>query len=322
MKLSIILLKYCFFFWAAILICRSIVELLDSLGWHCIHSSCITESFWTLTIVCISIFIWKWKSNNILNSSAEFLSQHNITAHHVPLDKFYQGGKILLNLSLLIILCCLTKSLICHGGRTLAYGADIVGAYELGEHIYSMTASSDGTALASILGPDRHDNNKKELLDNRLNKVVAQIYGATSKQMASRYYNLGCNYSINFHNGIAAEECFNKAVAIYKVHGNLGKCIWPLASLSYAQYQNSEKEKVKKTLDEGLELAPYCAGQKNLTCAFELLMGTAIFSNNNEETKAFSQLIHTTKISTANNSISSFLLHWSSLDYRPLLDYS
>lgn len=257
---------------------RIIVDL--SVHWRFRCFDHLIQAGATGVILLGGVLLWQWiikaakdpscKSSRLINKGLRFIQE---------LPPF---GLISLNLILIGAFVYSIHSLVWYGGRAIAYVADSVGAYEFGERIYSQTPRSGDTSLASVCGAASHDSNLEELKGERLNHTVAQIYGSQSREMANRYLILGFHYENNFHNYAAAEQYFEKSLLIYRRIDDQVNCVKVLSFLSFAQYQNGEKAKVKQTLGAALQAIAVCPNRQELNNFAAALWAVARSTGNRE----------------------------------------
>ena len=140
------------------------------------------------------------------------------------------------------------------GIRDLAYAADGICFYELGEQIYGLTSDGKGTTLASTCGLVGHDSDKKELESGRLNKKVEALYGPMSLQMAKRYNMVGNHYYLNFEDNSASEKCRMNAIRIYRQLDRRVECAQQLSFAAYCQAEAGCRDAAQRSINEALDM--------------------------------------------------------------------
>lgn len=182
-----------------------------------------------------------------------------------PIEKVFHSfsrrvalKNLLLGFIQLIVLIELTDkvdSLTWYASHDLAHVIDGFGAYELGEHVFSLRSEDDlGRTLASTCGSyNGHDHDPQELKAERLNKCVAKLYGPESRQMANRYAILGGHLS-TMEQFAESSKFRRKAIQLYKQLNKPDHIVQNLGFLAFNQVELGDKTGARTSINEAIEI--------------------------------------------------------------------
>ncbi len=158
-------------------------------------------------------------------------------------------------LYVLIALADSIDSLTWYASHDIAHVIDGFGAYELGEHVFSLRADDDlGRTLASTCGSyNGHDYDKQELKSERLNRCVAELYGPQSRQMANRYAILAGHLS-KMEQFAESSKFRSQAIQLYKQLNKPHLIVQNLGFLAFNQVELGDKTGAKTAIDEAIEI--------------------------------------------------------------------
>ncbi len=141
-----------------------------------------------------------------------------IVIDHYPFMRSVSALAVILSLTF-ALLCCFYG--ICYGMLSTAFGAAIVGKYQLGEYIFCAVPfprelkEDMSLVTLSTFDTTAPKQDTVDAKDIQLNEVVAHTYGSTSSQMAHRYSVLAGYYS-RHRNFIVSNDLYEKSILIYK----------------------------------------------------------------------------------------------------------
>ncbi|MDP3507570.1 MAG: hypothetical protein Q8T09_06235 [Candidatus Melainabacteria bacterium] len=165
-----------------------------------------------------------------------------------------------------------------YGGTVLAYGCDSIHQFELAERIFCATGqpgdpsfstlSGRGYVANHIHGQDLKDFELAEDENRKLDLVVANVYGPTSRQMAHRYMTHAFRLESNFDNFQLASTYLKRALAIYKLHNDPERCLKILGFLSFSQVECKQVQDLQNSLHAAFLLTRECHYSQSSCCNF------------------------------------------------------
>jgi hypothetical protein len=282
MRFTLSFFKFFMCWWGSLFVSKSIVELTVDWRYHfyvpVFPKDHVLWALLTLALLNLGTIIWA--------KMDQFFRQENVA--RLARTKFNPYFLASFNLCILLSVVVSSGCMVRYLGRTLAYGADTVGAIELGERIYSVMVATDDSSLITVSARGYRDKGDRHQEDAKLNDIVGRVYGLESPQMAHRYVLLGVNTESNINNHALAEVYFEKALSIYRKENSLCECITVLSLLANAQYCKHDTAGLKNTLSEAVRSLQKCKERKLLR-PMTLLWLTAKLSGNNVQAEIFNK---------------------------------
>jgi len=270
MKLDFVLTEHCIRIWMFALACVCAGEV--AIAWQYRQAKYLEPAIFPATMLGIMLAIQFFQRKALRRQKWNQLLREALRqciCLSFPKVQLVFGPAALLSGTI----CCIATVVACFtilwfGGITLAYAANALQQYVIGERIFQLIPDplhqKEDMSLAAIWDYQPKLNGKDKTM-LKLNDVISSIYGPESTQMAHRFILLGENsrasalqksWKKQFTESKAefslSIQYFERAVSLFKIHRDFAEQAEALSNIAYCQakleQRDASQESISKTL--------------------------------------------------------------------------
>lgn len=249
-----------------------------------------SAALWFIPLVALITFLWPKKWSKLEQPIWPKYFGHTIVTKPSPQLRIIALS--FCTMFLLDVTARLFAGILWDVGCTIAFAADGIGEYAIGERIFCMLPDlihvKGDACLAAIRGYRANENNY-DRIDQELNNTIARIYGPYSQQMARRYLILGETSRVRGWHALeeqhdlelavasfsASEGWYQKSLLLFRRFDAPLDCAEAVSNIAYCQAKLGKLVGARKSLEDGIRMAASCSQNTFLISTLNRLALTA-----------------------------------------------